>query len=71
MVIALAGVLVLHVGRGAPAREAIAVGSRISVVEADLEQVRLVRWAATRFASAGLETPRTRSPSTRTLRDAA
>src|SRR4029453_11359522 len=33
------------------------IGPRISVVEADLEQVRLVRWAATRFESAGLAAP--------------
>lgn len=57
LVLALAGVLVLHAGRGADDPKALAVGTRISVFEADREQVRLARWAATRFESAGLGAP--------------
>jgi hypothetical protein len=57
LVLILAGVLVLHEGRGGATPEPVSIGPRISVVEADLEQVRLVRWAATRFESAGLAAP--------------
>ncbi len=57
LVLALAGVLVLHAGREADDPKALAVGTRISIVEADREQVRLARWAATRFESAGLKAP--------------
>lgn len=57
LVLTLAGVLVLVEGRVGATPEPVHVGPRISVVEAEREQVRLVRWAATRFGSAGLGAP--------------
>jgi hypothetical protein len=57
LVLALAGVLVPLEGRVGATPEPVSVGTRVSVVDANREQVRLVRWAATRFESAGLGAP--------------
>ena len=57
LLLILAGVLVPGEGRWGATAESAIVGTRVSVIEPSREQQRLVRWAATRFESAGLDTP--------------
>lgn len=57
LVLASAGDLVPYGVAEVATGEPVAIGPLIAVAEADREQVRLVRWAASRFDRAGLDEP--------------
>jgi hypothetical protein len=53
-----AAALVAFIAPGLAASEPIVVGSHVSAYQASRQQVRLVRWAVSRYEDAGLEAPR-------------
>ncbi len=53
-----AAALVAFIAPGLAASEPVLVGPHVSVYQASRQQVRLVRWAVSRYEDAGLEAPR-------------